>query len=217
MSLVLSGSTSGSVTLQEPAVAGTTVLDLPATSGTILTSASAISASSITTGTLPKAQLPTGSVLQVVSTAKTDTFSESVAAGAISGDVTGLTAAITPSTATNKILVNVTVCASVPSNPTFIYLYVNGSASPFVGNTAGSRARVSVSGIWWNDDTMNSYAFSFLHSPSSTSAQTYSIRLGHASGLTRTIYVNRSVNDTDSAQFNRNASSITAMEIAYEP
>jgi hypothetical protein len=35
MSIVLVGSTSGSVTLQEPAVAGTTVLDLPATSGTV--------------------------------------------------------------------------------------------------------------------------------------------------------------------------------------
>ena len=39
MSIVLVGSTSGSITLQEPAVAGTTVLDLPATSGTILTTA----------------------------------------------------------------------------------------------------------------------------------------------------------------------------------
>jgi hypothetical protein len=37
MSIVLQGSTSGSVTLQEPAVAGTTVLDLPATSGTVAT------------------------------------------------------------------------------------------------------------------------------------------------------------------------------------
>ncbi len=35
MSIVLVGSTSGSITLQEPAVAGTTVLDLPATSGTV--------------------------------------------------------------------------------------------------------------------------------------------------------------------------------------
>ena len=35
MSIVLMGSTSGSVTLQEPAVAGSTVLDLPATSGTV--------------------------------------------------------------------------------------------------------------------------------------------------------------------------------------
>jgi hypothetical protein len=35
MSLVLMGSTSGSVTLQEPAVAGSTVLNLPATTGTV--------------------------------------------------------------------------------------------------------------------------------------------------------------------------------------
>lgn len=36
MSVVLLGSTSGSITLQEPAVAGTTVLDLPATSGNVV-------------------------------------------------------------------------------------------------------------------------------------------------------------------------------------
>ena len=42
MSIVLQGSTSGSITLQEPAVAGNTVLSLPATSGTVLTSASSI-------------------------------------------------------------------------------------------------------------------------------------------------------------------------------
>ena len=35
MSIVLVGSTSGSITLQEPAIAGTTVLNLPATSGTV--------------------------------------------------------------------------------------------------------------------------------------------------------------------------------------
>ena len=36
MSLILQGSTSGSVTLQEPAVAGTTVLTLPATTGNVV-------------------------------------------------------------------------------------------------------------------------------------------------------------------------------------
>jgi hypothetical protein len=38
MSIVLVGSTSGSVTLQEPAVAGTTTLNLPAASGTVMVS-----------------------------------------------------------------------------------------------------------------------------------------------------------------------------------
>jgi hypothetical protein len=36
MSIVLVGSSSGSITLQEPAVAGTTTLNLPATSGTVV-------------------------------------------------------------------------------------------------------------------------------------------------------------------------------------
>ena len=36
MSIVLVGSTSGSITLQEPAVSGSTVLDLPATSGNVV-------------------------------------------------------------------------------------------------------------------------------------------------------------------------------------
>ena len=43
-SLVVSGDTSGSVTLQAPAVSGTTVLTLPATSGTVLTTASGTAA-----------------------------------------------------------------------------------------------------------------------------------------------------------------------------
>ena len=48
-SLVVSGDTSGSVTIAAPAIAGTPTLTLPTTSGTILTSASTINA--ITSGT----------------------------------------------------------------------------------------------------------------------------------------------------------------------
>ena len=44
MSIVLQGSTSGSITLQEPAVAGNTVLSLPATSGTVAINGPAFSA-----------------------------------------------------------------------------------------------------------------------------------------------------------------------------
>jgi hypothetical protein len=45
MSIVLVGSTSGSVTLQEPAVAGTTVLTLPATTGTFITTTGGVTPS----------------------------------------------------------------------------------------------------------------------------------------------------------------------------
>jgi hypothetical protein len=102
MSIVLLGSTSGSCTLQEQAVAGTTVLTLPTTSGTVLTTASTgISASNITTGTLPFAQLPSGSVLQVVQerTSASNVFSGTVY------KATNVSATITPKFSTSKILI----------------------------------------------------------------------------------------------------------------
>jgi hypothetical protein len=55
MSLVLSGSTSGSVTLQEPAVAGTTTLNLPATSGTVVVTGTTPTLNGIT---FPATQVP---------------------------------------------------------------------------------------------------------------------------------------------------------------
>ena len=64
MSIVLVGSTSGSITLQEPAVAGSTVLSLPATSGTVMISGPAFSAwqssaQSLTANTITKLQFQT--------------------------------------------------------------------------------------------------------------------------------------------------------------
>ena len=61
-SVVISGDTSGSVTLSAPAVAGTTTLTLPSTSGTVLTTASTtgISGSAISTGTVAEAYGGTG-------------------------------------------------------------------------------------------------------------------------------------------------------------
>ena len=64
MSLVLSGSTSGSCTLQEQAVAGTTVLTLPTTSGTValtsqITTPKVINVQTVTNST--RASLSSGS------------------------------------------------------------------------------------------------------------------------------------------------------------
>ena len=94
MSIVLIGSTSGSCTLQEQAVAGTTTLTLPTTSGTLITTAS--SGQSI-----PRAALPAGSVLQVVNSVFNSTFTTS----STSWVDTGFTATITPTSATSRILI----------------------------------------------------------------------------------------------------------------
>jgi hypothetical protein len=61
-----------------------------------------LNATNITSGTLPFAQLPTGSVLQVVQTS----FSATSTTSSTSLVATGLIASITPKFATSKILVN---------------------------------------------------------------------------------------------------------------
>jgi len=126
MSLILQGSTSGSVTLQEPAVAGTTVLTLPAVSGTILTTSSV------------------GSVIQVVSTTKTDTTSFVSTSTNTYVDITGMSVTITPTSATNKILVMYTVGVSNnhPDATIHIRLY-RGATSIGQGNASGNRQGIS--------------------------------------------------------------------------
>ena len=61
-SIIISGDTSGTATIQAPAVAGTPTLTLPTVSGTLLTTGSttAISGSAISTGTVAEAYGGTG-------------------------------------------------------------------------------------------------------------------------------------------------------------
>jgi len=170
--------------------------------------------SAVIGGKLPTTRLPAGSVLQVVQSAKTDTWSEAVGLGAISGDATGLTPSITPATTSNKVLVRGCVFCHVTSNELMLVLYRNGSAI-FVGDTAGNKSRVT-GGIDCSnsDEYWGGISFEYLDSPSSTSAVTYSVRFRHSSGTTRTVYVNRATTDNDSAGTGRSSSSLTLMEIA---
>ena len=196
--LVLNGDTSGSVTLDAPAVSGTTTLTLPATSGTVLTSASSFTSS----------QMPTGSVLQVVSTTKTDSYSN--AAQNAWNDVTGLSVSITPSSSSNKILVTGQLSYAASSN--LYFRLVRASTAIAVGDTALSRISCTcASGYNFCDGNVGENAnFNFLDSPSTTSSTTYKIQVY---GFNVTQYVNRMVTDTDSGVSPRNISTITVMEI----
>jgi hypothetical protein len=161
MSIVLVGSTSGSVTLQEPVIAGTTVLDLPAVSGTILTTGS--SGQSI-----PKAALPTGSVLQVVSSA----YSTEATNSTFTWADTGLTATITPNFSTSKILVLVNEgCLAVDTNTTGVGLQLLRAGSNIA--TFGYYIAFSNGGA----PNYNAYAsLSYLDNPATTSATTYKVQ-----------------------------------------
>jgi hypothetical protein len=158
-----------------------------------------------------------GKILQVVSTTKTDTFSASMTAGSTT-TVTGLSATITPTSATSKVLVMLTHYGS--SDGTSITSGVNltrGGTAIATGDAAGSRT--SASGgfyYYWNvsqgTTQIMPLAINYLDSPATTSATTYGVEW---IGLfTMTQYLNRSNGDASAAASLRVASTITVMEVS---
>jgi hypothetical protein len=150
--LILNGSTSGSVTLSSPAVSGTTTLTLPTTSGTVLTS-----------GT--NTNFPTGSVVQVVQ----GTYSTQTTTTSSTFSDTGLTASITPSSSSNKILILVSHagCLKFSTNTTIGMKIVRNSTDihNFGGRTGLTDGTVA--------NEVGTMATIYLDSPATTSSTTY--------------------------------------------
>ena len=159
-----------------------------------------------------------GSILQVVSTTKTDTYSESLATGVLSSNlVTGLTASITPSSTSSKILVTV----SVPlANSSYFgygsYVMRRDGTAIGVPDAAGSRTQLTAQGgsLSQNSVDIATLSQSFLDSPGTTSSITYGISLHNPSSGTATVYANRSFSDQNNSRFARPISTITLMEVA---
>jgi hypothetical protein len=153
-------------------------------------------------------------ILQVVSTAKTDTFSTN---SATFTTVTGLTATITPSSTSSKILVMAQVSIGMaPANKSYgHYKVTRGGTDIYIGDAAGSRIQTVFGGYIQSNlnDVLLSNSIIKLDSPSSTSALTYQVE-ARRGGSADLVYVNRSPGDVDDANFGRGASSITLMEVA---
>lgn len=156
-----------------------------------------------------------GKILQVVSTTKTDTSSLSTGAASFS-TVTGFTTSITPSSASNKILVVGHIYGSCSGSFAWGTAITRGGTqiAAAIGDAAGSRTQLTSFNYVAGSDTVGPNTFMFLDSPASTSALTYGLEVFNYSGITRTIYINRSINDTDSANFPRSISTLTVMEVA---
>jgi hypothetical protein len=173
-----------------------------------------VNASVASVGTLPKARLPAGTVLQVVSNTKTDTFTTSSTTDVA---ITGLFATITPTSASSKILILVNVGASGTTIDDYtVYLSLYRSASVItgaLGNAASNRKVCSSASRIGSSVRYNSVSIMHQDSPASTSSLTYACYVSMESGG-GTACINRSANDGDSAVFPRPISSITVMEIA---
>lgn len=163
---------------------------------------------------LTSADLPTGTVLQVVSTTKTDTTTfSSIATGAETSDIPGLTVTITPSSSSNKVLVTANVSASL-SAIVWLYGSIYRNGTKLGAGDIRSNIRGYASGAYASNFYASTIPISFLDSPATTSSVTYSIRLAHGSGTTRNIGINYGLSESNSAEFASLSSSITATEIA---
>jgi hypothetical protein len=175
----------------------------------------ALDADNISAGTLATGRMAAGTVVQVVSTSKTDTFSESIAANGVGSDITGMSVAITPTAASSKILILANISMgrdNMDGSSAVGVQLVRGTTLIGVGDTASNRTRVSSQCNLIASKQLETISIMFLDSPSSTSETTYHFRFFNSDGDISTIYLNRSDNDSDSASRGRGASSATAME-----
>ena len=155
--------------------------------------------------------MPTGSVLQVVQTVKTDTTSfESTSFT----DVTGVTVNITPKFSTSKVLVQVSITGELADDAhTTHFRLMRGSTAIGVGDSSGSRTQGSFSIDSYGNGSLAIVTASFhlLDSPSTTSATTYKLQGLSSDGI---FHVGRNQDDSNGFENVRTPTVITVTEIA---
>jgi hypothetical protein len=220
MSTIINATTTNGVVIQ-PDNSGSLVLQTNSgtTALTIDTSQNATFAGTLAaTGKLTKASLPTGSILQVVSTNKTDTFTS--AANSTWTDITGMSVSITPTSSTSKIMIVVSMFGVIWQqgfNGCILSL-LRGATFIGGGNAAGSRSQVIGTTVSPGYSTSQidcgvQYHLTYIDSPATTSATTYKLQF-YQDAPANPIYVNRGRADTDITVYPRTSSSIIVMEIA---
>lgn len=156
-----------------------------------------------------------GKVLQVVSTTKTDTFTTTSTSFT---DITGLSASITPSSASSKILVlaNVSYSNQTSNNYASTVRLVRDSTP--IGNGSGADNRpgaigtVTPEAATGDQERIYNASSAYLDSPSTTSATTYKIQILARSSSTAC--VNKTSTDRNDTFMGRFSSTVTVMEIA---
>jgi len=168
---------------------------------------------------VPFQKMPAGSVLQVV----TNTLDTRVVYNATSWGDIGLSANITPSSASSKILVTVSFgrLQTIQSNGDYgaaIRLLRNGVDSDLNGVADGSRSRglLTVGGHSFNaDHSLGGYSVSGADLPNTTSAVTYKLQAWNQS-TSYPLIINGTNANTNAFQFYtaRTKAHITLTEVS---
>jgi len=175
-------------------------------------------ATSKLTGDIPYANMPAGSTLQ---TLQTRTTTLTTFTGTSDVDIMAVT--ITPKFASSKILV--TVDMGVSHQDSYSALVKCKRGSTFIGGGVAWGAYAgTLDNVWFNIrsqsvDTSNAYAItpaskSFLDSPNTTSATTYTATVRQAGAASNSGHVNRPLSPYANAYASTVDSIITVQEIA---
>lgn len=148
-----------------------------------------------------------GKVGQVVQTVMTDIFSTN---STTLVDITGFTVDITPQDPASKVLVRAAIALGQNQAYQANFALFRGATQIGLGDAAGSRIRVIAGDTGADANGLVSTVFEFLDSPGVDTPLTYKVQMMARLG---TAYINRSVQDTDSALFPRAISTLTATEI----
>ena len=169
-----------------------------------------------------------GKILQVVSHVETDftTFTNPgtartdhlLIASNAADSTSHVSASITPSSTSSKILIQVCVFyeGSTPEQEYLWDIYRDSTklGSPKVGSRGGGIASAGINHTAANQDsTPETRYYQFVDSPSSTSAITYAASY-NTSATSGSLHLNRTVTDTDGTNYERGVSSIVLQEIA---
>jgi hypothetical protein len=164
----------------------------------------------------PMQQLTPGSVVQVQHTMYTGTQSV-VATADVPFSISGLTATITPKFSDSFIKVEVLMGHEFSgTNFNMVAFFsrngVDVRGAPSASNRANGMGTVQ-QGFWDsnNASTIDSLSLTYFDSPASTALQTYVVRVLSSSG--GTMYVNRTVSDSDDSGHERTVSTIVLTEI----
>jgi len=206
----LYGDTSGYVDLKAPDVANDVTITLPNESGPFATETYVDNAID-TSG---------GVIIAVKHALFTGTQTNSTASGA-NFAVTDLSITHTLADASNKLIISAYfgVAGSSLGRGTVGIAVADDGTLVGVGASPGSRVAVGAGGNqlpFPNDgsgDMITMPSVMFVYEPGDVAAHTYTVRAINTNDSTRTININRSQTDTDSALFTRGSSGFVIQEV----
>jgi len=165
-----------------------------------------------------------GKILQVVSSTKTDAWSQTASTTAgtdipgtdQSGSGSVFCVKITPSATSSKILFTSSITIGMGGGAAYVQAFMVRGSTVLLPSTAGTGNIVNATfglsgtGSAYYTENMN---FTFLDSPSSTSELTYKVQLGKGDN-SYSLYVNRPASLDNSVYNTCGSSTFTVMEVS---